>query len=105
MKIQYTGISNSIDSDIDNFLFLVRMLGVFPKGLFLEEACDVSRQELKWECDYNREASYQIRYRNATAVSRDKYYVPKVIEDMSTKSILVSEFVDGIEIDSFGKDT
>jgi aarF domain-containing kinase len=105
MKIQYTGISNSIDSDLDNFLFLVKMLGVFPKGLYLEEAVDVSRQELKWECDYLREASYQTRYKQATSVSKDKFYVPKIIENMSTKSILVSEFIDGIEIDSFSKDS
>ena len=58
LKIQYTGISNSIDSDLDNFKMLVNLLGIFPKGLYLDEVIEVSRTELHWECDYLREARY-----------------------------------------------
>ena len=58
LKIQYTGIANSIDSDLDNFKMLVDMLGIFPRGLYLDELIKVSRGELHWECDYLREASY-----------------------------------------------
>lgn len=30
----------------------------------------------------------------------DDYYVPKVIENMTTKHLLCTEFVDGVEIDT-----
>lgn len=58
IKMQYTGIANSIDSDLNNFKRIVDMLGVFPRGLYINEALDVARRELHWECDYTREASY-----------------------------------------------
>ena len=102
LKIQYTGVANSIDSDLDNFKLLIDVLGVFPRGLFLEEAIKVTREELHNECDYEREATYQTKYRNSCIVSPQKFYTPKVIDDMSTKEILVTEFVDGVEIDTLG---
>ena len=58
LKVQYTGISNSIDSDLDNFKMLVDVLGVFPRGLYIDELIRVSRVELHDECDYEREAAY-----------------------------------------------
>lgn len=54
--MQYTGVSGSIDSDLDNFKMLVNVLGVFPKGLYLNELIKVTRHELHWECNYEREA-------------------------------------------------
>jgi aarF domain-containing kinase len=57
MKMQYTGISNCIDADLDNFKMLVDVLGVFPRGFYLNELIKVTRGELHWECDYEREAA------------------------------------------------
>jgi len=37
LKMQYTNIANSIDSDLDNFKLLIDVLGVFPRGLYLNE--------------------------------------------------------------------
>lgn len=76
------------------------MLGVFPKGLYLNELINVTRGELHWECNYEREAAYQTKYRNACSVSPHKFYAPKIIDHLSTREILVSEFVDGVEIDT-----
>jgi aarF domain-containing kinase len=52
LKMQYTNIANSIDSDLDNFKLLIDVLGVFPRGLYLNELIQVTRGELHWECDY-----------------------------------------------------
>ena len=38
-------------------------------------------------------------------MSPQKFYTPKVIEHLSTKEILCSEFVDGVEIDTLGKES
>ena len=56
MKMQYTGIAHCIDADLDNCKMLIDLLGVFPRGLYLEELIKVTRGELHWECDYEREA-------------------------------------------------
>ena len=79
---------------------LVDVLGVFPRGLYIDELINVSRVELHDECNYLREAAYQTRYHNACIVSPKKYYAPKVVEHMSNKEILCTEFVDGVEIDT-----
>lgn len=101
--MQYTGISNCIDADLDNFKMLIDVLGVFPRGLYLDELIKVTRGELHWECDYEREAQIQMDYRKKVLVSPDKFYVPKIITSLSNKELLVSEFINGIEIDTFGK--
>ena len=62
LKVQYHGIAHSIDSDLDNMKMMINMLGVFPRGLYLDELIKVTRHELHWETDYAREASYQQRY-------------------------------------------
>lgn len=77
------------------------MLGIIPRGLYLNEVLDVARAELHWECDYEREASYQRAYRKHTLNYPKDFYTPKVIDHLSSKSILCSEFVEGVEIDTF----
>lgn len=101
LKMQYTGISNSIDSDLNNFKMLIDMLGIFPRGLYLNEAIDVARGELHWECNYEREAYYQREYREHMLKYPKDFYCPEVIDHLSTRTLLCTEFVDGREIDTF----
>jgi aarF domain-containing kinase len=72
-----------------------------PRGLYLNELIESTRHELHWECDYLREATCQTQYK-AKLLSRypEDYYVPKVVPDLSTKHVLCSEFVEGVEIDT-----
>jgi predicted unusual protein kinase regulating ubiquinone biosynthesis (AarF/ABC1/UbiB family) len=35
--------------------------GVFPKTMFLDDFIRISREELKEECDYEKEAEKQIK--------------------------------------------
>merc|ERR1719276_561459 len=88
LKMQYTGISNSIDSDLNNFKMLIDVLGIFPRGLYLNEAIDVARGELHWECNYEREAYYQREYRKHLLKYPKNFYCPEVIDGLSTKTIL-----------------
>jgi len=63
---------------------LIDLLGIFPRGFYLDELINVTRGELHWECDYNREAAYQKKYRECISVASDKFYAPKVIDELST---------------------
>ena len=65
LKIQYTGVGDSIDSDLNNFKRLISsrysyfhlfVVFGFPRGLFLNELIETTRGELYWETDYLREA-------------------------------------------------
>jgi aarF domain-containing kinase len=55
----------------------------------------VAKLELARECDYVLEATNQKRYKELLSDS-EGYYVPKVIDELSSKKVLMSEFVPGI---------
>ncbi len=54
--------------------------------------------ELGQECDYEREAECCRRMRQFVK-PHSKYYVPKVIDDLSGKQVFTSEFITGLTID------
>uniref|UniRef100_A0A8C1TSL5 Coenzyme Q8B n=1 Tax=Cyprinus carpio TaxID=7962 RepID=A0A8C1TSL5_CYPCA len=56
MKIQYPGVAESIRSDINNLMSVLKMSAVLPDGLFADSSLEVLQRELAWECDYKREA-------------------------------------------------
>ncbi|KAL2325695.1 hypothetical protein Fmac_024753 [Flemingia macrophylla] len=98
MKIQYPGVADSIDSDIENVKLLLNYTNLIPKGLYLDRAIKVAKEELSRECDYKLEAANQKRFRDLlTGV--DGFYVPIVVDDISSKRVLTSELVHGIPID------
>jgi aarF domain-containing kinase len=42
IKVQYPGVANGIDADIDNLLSILKFGGLLPKGMFLQEFVSVS---------------------------------------------------------------
>lgn len=105
MKVQYPGVADSIDSDLNNLTMLVKATGLAPPGLFIDEVIRVGRLELKEECDYVREAENQRRFRDlvmADAVLSGpecKLSVPRVISNLSTSRVLTTEMAPGGTVD------
>ncbi|KAI2656104.1 Atypical kinase COQ8B, mitochondrial [Labeo rohita] len=62
MKIQYPGVAESIRSDINNLMSVLKMSVVLPDGLFADSSLEVLQRELAWECDYKREAECARRF-------------------------------------------
>ncbi|XP_010774728.1 chaperone activity of bc1 complex-like, mitochondrial, partial [Notothenia coriiceps] len=56
MKIQYPGVAQSIDSDVNNIMTVLKLSNMLPEGLFPEHMIEVMSRELALECDYIREA-------------------------------------------------
>ena len=54
VKVQYPGVANSIDSDLNNLAVLLTASRLLPKGLYLEKTIANARTELAWECNYIR---------------------------------------------------
>lgn len=42
IKIQYPGVAQSIESDIDNLVGMLKVWDVFPKGFFIDNVVRVS---------------------------------------------------------------
>ncbi|CEF68671.1 UbiB domain and Protein kinase-like domain-containing protein [Strongyloides ratti] len=98
IKIQYPGVADGIDSDIDNLISILSFGGLFPKGMFLENFVDVARRELKLECDYIRELKAMEKFRELIGDSED-FYVPKAFPELSTKTVLTAELIEGKPVD------
>lgn len=65
---------------------------------FINTCFQVAKRELVWEVDYLREAEYTERFKEM--IDRfPEYYVPTVIRDLTTKSVLTTEFVPGVPLD------
>ena len=55
VKVQYPGVRESIHSDIENLSGIMKIPGLFPKGLFIENVIRSTKEELLQECDYESE--------------------------------------------------
>ncbi|KAH3903380.1 related to Probable serine/threonine-protein kinase COQ8, mitochondrial [Saccharomycodes ludwigii] len=97
VKVQYPGVKESIDSDLNNLLMLLTASRLLPKGLFLDKTVENARTELKWECDYLREARCLKAF--ARLLKDDNVFeVPKVFDELTTESIITMTKMQGIEI-------
>lgn len=96
-------MASSIESDVDNLMNLMRLLNVFPRGLYVEEAVAVAKRELKLECDYRHEARSQARYAAAMAAApaalRGAFAVPAVVPELCGDRVLATEWVHGVPVD------
>lgn len=98
MKIQYPGVADSIESDIENVKLLLDYTNLIPEGLYLDKAMKVAKEELSRECDYELESSNQKKFRELLC-NVDGFYVPSVVDELSSKKVLTSELIHGIPID------
>lgn len=98
LKIQFPGVRESIDSDIDNLGFLARTIGLLPRGLDPQPLLDEARRQLHQEADYGAEAAALTAYRGLIGDDPD-FFVPAVHTDLTTSRILAMDFADGIPVD------
>jgi len=99
VKIQYPGVAEGIDSDINNLVSILNATRLVPDALFLDELVRVARKELAWEVDYVREKEASNHFRQLLA-DDPVFYVPEVYEDLSSKRVLTSEFLEGVPLDA-----
>lgn len=115
VKIQFPGVADSINSDLDNLSLLLAATKLLPRGLYLDKTIDNARTELAWECDYEREAECAERYRRLLAPSAeggsdgddddDVFAVPRVYREASGKQVLTMEFMSGTAVTRIGNFT
>lgn len=98
VKIQYPGVAESIDSDIDSLLSILVVSNLLPEGLFLEQAATVARRELAWEVDYIREAASSVRFKDLLQ-DNDNYFVANHIPELTTGRVLSTELIQGVPLD------
>ena len=103
LKIQYPGVAKSINSDVDNMAMLLRMVKILPIEMDISGIIAEAKRQLQQEADYNIEANYLRDYRKLVQ-DEERFVVPRVHDDLTTKRILAMDFVSGVPLESLGED-
>lgn len=99
IKVQYPGVRESIDSDVDNVATLLRVSGVLPRELDLAPLLTEAKRQLHEEADYEREAAQMTRFADWLDGHTD-YVVPRPLPELTTARVLAMDFIDGIPIEA-----
>lgn len=97
VKVQYPGVADSIDSDLNNLSILLNASRLLPRGLYLDKTIANARVELAWECDYLREAECGARFRQLLQ-NDPVFVVPEVMSEASGKQVLTMEMLEGVAV-------
>jgi len=97
VKVQYPDIERIVDIDLKNFAFLVRMLArLEPEFDFRVLIAEVEKY-VPLELDFVNEARNAGRVRDGFA-TRPDVRVPAVVHELSSRRVLVTEFVRGVRV-------
>lgn len=99
IKIQYPGIRDSIDSDIDNVASLLKVSRLIPANVKLDTLLAEAKVQLHNEADYHFEAEQVALYQQQLG-NNPHFIMPKVYPKLSNNSILCMQFVEGVAIES-----
>jgi predicted unusual protein kinase regulating ubiquinone biosynthesis (AarF/ABC1/UbiB family) len=99
LKIQYPGIRQSIDSDVDNVATLLRISRLLPKGLTLEPLLEEAKRQLHQEADYLLEAEHLRRFA-LLLEDTPEFLVPGVDEELTRDNILAMDHLHGEPVES-----
>ena len=98
IKVQYPGVAESIDADVDNVATLLRVSRVLPRGLDIAPLLDEAKRQLREESDYIREGEQMALFGTLLA-DAPEYVVPVLDREFSTSRVLAMSFVEGRAID------
>lgn len=98
IKVQYPGVKQSIDADVDNVATLLRVSGLLPKELDIAPLLGEAKRQLHEEADYIREGGMMTRYRDRLA-NEPGFVVPELHPDLTTPRVLAMTYVAGEPIE------
>jgi predicted unusual protein kinase regulating ubiquinone biosynthesis (AarF/ABC1/UbiB family) len=99
IKVQYPGVRDSIDADVDNVATLLRVSGALPKTLDIAPLLAEAKRQLHEEADYVREGEQLERF-GALLADAPAYVVPALDREFSGSSVLAMSFIEGVPIES-----
>jgi predicted unusual protein kinase regulating ubiquinone biosynthesis (AarF/ABC1/UbiB family) len=99
VKVQYPGVKESIDADIDNVATLLRVSGLLPREIDIVPLLAEAKCQLHEEADYVREARMMQHYR-ALLEADERFVVPELDTEFSNGDVLAMSFIEGTAIES-----
>lgn len=93
LKVQFPGIGDTIDSDVDMLSSLIdKFKFITNKKVDLTPLFDEIRSTLKQETDYLTELSFMRSY-SENFQGSEGYVIPRPIPELSTKHVLAMEYI------------
>ena len=102
IKVQYPGVADSIDADVDNVATLLRVSTLLSASLDLGPLLAEAKRQLADEADYVREGAAMTRYR-ALLADDARYVVPELEPELTTARVLAMTFVEGRPIEALAE--
>ena len=99
VKIQYPGIRESIDSDVDNVATLLRITGLVPEEIDFEPLLEEAKIQLHAEADYRQEALALTGFKRLLS-DDDRFEVPAVVQSLTTPEVLSMSWLDGQPVET-----
>jgi predicted unusual protein kinase regulating ubiquinone biosynthesis (AarF/ABC1/UbiB family) len=94
LKVQYPGVVDSIDSDVDNIAWLLKISNLLPAHMDISELLNDAKLQLKEEANYQLEGQHLASFYQ-TLIDDERYVIPWYYDELSTRSVLAMEFVEG----------
>ncbi|MFD1951684.1 ABC1 kinase family protein [Sphingomonas arantia] len=99
IKVQYPGVKDSIDADVDNVATLLRVSGMLPRELDIAGLLGEAKRQLHEEADYIREGAMLARYRDLVG-DAPGLVVPALVPELTTPRVLAMDFVEGVAVET-----
>ncbi len=99
IKVQYPGVAESIDADVDNVATLLKMSGALPRGLDIAPLLAEAKLQLAEETDYLREGEQMTLFGRLLS-DTPEVVVPSLDPDLSTSRVLAMTYLEGDPIES-----
>lgn len=99
IKVQYPGVRESIDADVDNVALLLKMSGLLPRGLDITPLLGEAKRQLREEADYRREAEQMALFARLLDGAAE-FVVPLPDAELTTDRVLAMTFAEGRPIET-----
>jgi predicted unusual protein kinase regulating ubiquinone biosynthesis (AarF/ABC1/UbiB family) len=94
VKVQYPGVAEAVETDLRNAMLLLPLVKRLAPGLEAKAMATEMRERIGEELDYELEAQNQRRVERLMR-GHPFICVPRAYTDLSTRRVLVSEYIEG----------
>jgi predicted unusual protein kinase regulating ubiquinone biosynthesis (AarF/ABC1/UbiB family) len=99
VKVQYPGVAEAVETDLRNATLLLPLVKRLAPGLDAKALAGELRERIGEELDYELEAQNQRRIERLMR-GHPFLRVPRVRTDLSTRRVLVSEYIEGARFEA-----
>jgi predicted unusual protein kinase regulating ubiquinone biosynthesis (AarF/ABC1/UbiB family) len=99
IKVQYPGVRQSIDSDVNNVASLMKLSGLVPDAIDIAPMLAEAKRQLHQEANYAQEAQYLERF-SVLLDGAPEFSVPALHSDFTTDSVLAMSYIESVPIET-----